>query len=144
MTYYKVDFQNTGYIDDGILTIEPDKKDRTEIAITKYSDKAGFLGQKIIDVEKFLDAEFVSDADATRSVACVRNSEYQNAVNCISSKIIQESEKGKFGTTYSTQIYEDATLNAIKSHFSRKGYLISWELVRGVGCSERVFTISWF
>ena len=86
----------------------------------------------------------MNDAEDTRKVACTKNKAYQEAVNEISSKIIQESEKGEFGTTYLTRICDDNTLNAIKHNFQRQGYVISWELNRGVGCPERIFIISWY
>ncbi len=143
MYYYKVNFQNTGYIEDGILTIKPDEQDGTEIVIEKYEDNAGFLSRKVIDVEEFLRANATSDAEDARKTAYMHNRDFQRTVNDIASKIIQESEKGNFGTTYSTHVYNDDTLDAVKHHFVKLGYDVSWTQTRGVNCSERVFTIRW-
>ena len=51
MKYY-VNFQNTGYIEDSILRIEPDNGiDGTEIRIEKCDENGNLVASAIVDVE---------------------------------------------------------------------------------------------
>lgn len=53
---YVLDFNDTGFIDDGILTINTKKNelgypDRTIIAVSKYDENNKLIARKEIDVE---------------------------------------------------------------------------------------------
>ena len=50
MTYY-VDFTNTGYIEDGVLKIEPDKGDGTEIRFEIRDENGKSVESAVLDVE---------------------------------------------------------------------------------------------
>ncbi len=47
---YKVNFQNTGYIEDGILTIIPSENDGTMIEIKKFDENKKLIARAVLDV----------------------------------------------------------------------------------------------
>ena len=53
---YKIDFTNTGFIEDGVLTIDTVKNeqgypDGTSFSVCKYDDNGKLLQRKTVDIE---------------------------------------------------------------------------------------------
>ena len=64
ITKYRVDFTNTGYIEDGVLTIIPDKNDGTEFTFEALDEHNNVIAVKKLDatdiVKDVQDSEFAA------------------------------------------------------------------------------------